>query len=92
MLTERKRMQCQGTVQGNVVILEEGISLPDGLRVTVTVEQEAQPEPADIPQEAIAQRYALGKQMQAFGQRLAGRRLHFGDLIIEGREEFEDRV
>ena len=52
-------MQCHGTVQGNVVILEEGVSLPDGLRVTVTVEQEAQPAPADIPQEALAQRHAL---------------------------------
>ena len=30
--------------------------------------------------------------MQAFGQRLAGRRLHLGDLIIEGREELEDRA
>lgn len=85
-------MQCQGTVQGNVVILEEGISLPDGLRVTVIVAQEEQTAPADISHEAVAQRHALGVQMQAFGQRLAGRRMHLGDLIIEGREELEDRA
>jgi hypothetical protein len=85
-------MQCKGTVQGNVVILEEGISLPDGLRVTITVAQEEPPAPADLTPEILAQRHALGARMQVFGQRLAGRRLHLGDLIIEGREELEDRA
>jgi len=85
-------MQCQGTVQGNRVILEEGISLPDGIRVTVIVAPEEPPAPADITHEAVAQRQALGERMQAFGQRLAGRRLHLGDLIVEGREELEDRA
>jgi hypothetical protein len=85
-------MQCKGIVQGNVVILEEGISLPDGLHVTVTVAQEAQPAPAEVTDEALAQRRALGEQMQAFGQRLAGRHVHLGDLVIEGREELEDHA
>ena len=74
------------------MILEEGISLPDGIRVTVIVAPEEQPAPVDITHEAVAQRQALGERMQAFGQRLAGRRLHLGDLIIEGREELEDRA
>jgi hypothetical protein len=83
-------MQCQGTVHGNVVILEEGISLPDGLRVTVIIAQEEQQGLAAITHETLAHRHDLGEQMQAFGQRLAGRRLHLGDLISEGREELED--
>jgi hypothetical protein len=65
-------MQCKGIVQGNVVILEEGIYLPDGVHVTVTVEQEEQPEPREITDEEFSQRHALGERMQAFGQRLAG--------------------
>lgn len=85
-------MQCKGIVQGNVVILEEGIYLPDGIRVTVTVEQEEQQEPAEVTDEELAQRRALGARMKAFGQRLAGRHVNLGDLVIEGREELEDRV
>jgi hypothetical protein len=56
-------MQCKGIVQGNVVILEEGIYLPDDMRVTVTVEQEEQQEPAEATDEELAQRRALGKPM-----------------------------
>ena len=85
-------MQGKGIVQGNVVILEEGIYLPDGVRVTVTVEQEKQQEPAEVTPEELAQRRALGERMKAFGQRLAGRQVNLGDLVIEGREELEDRA
>lgn len=85
-------MRCKGIVQGNVVILEEGVSLPEGVHVTVTVAQEEQPEPAEVTDAALAQRRALGERMQAFGQRLAGRRVDLGDLVIEGREELEDRA
>jgi hypothetical protein len=85
-------MQCKGIVQGNVVILEEGIYLPDGVQVIVTVAQEEQPEPGEITDTELAQRRALGQRMQAFGQRLAGRHVHLGDLVIEGREELEDRA
>jgi hypothetical protein len=85
-----ENMQCKGIVQGNVVILEEGIYLPDGARVTVTVEQEEQPEPAEVTHEELARRRALGERMKAFGQRLVGKRMNLGDLVIEGREEAED--
>jgi hypothetical protein len=85
-------MQCKGIVQGNVVILEEGIYLPDGARVMVTLEQEEQQKPAEVTHEELAQRRALGERMKAFGQRLAGRRVNLGDLVIEGREELEDRA
>src|SRR6266571_3474195 len=80
-ITERKPMQCQGTVQGNRVILEEGISLPDGIRVTVIVAPEEQPAPADITHEAVAQRHALKEPMKAYSQPLSLRRLYLGDLI-----------
>ena len=85
-------MQCKGIVQGNVVILEEGISLPDGARVTVTVEQEEQQESAEVTHEELAQRRVLGERMRAFSQRLAERHVNLGDLVIEGREELEDRA
>lgn len=85
-------MQCKGIVQGQVVILEEGIYLPDGMRVTVTVEQEGQQEPAEMTDEEFAQRRALGERMKVFGQRLAGRHVTLGDLVIKGREKLEDRV
>jgi hypothetical protein len=85
-------MQCKGIVQGNVVILEEGVYLPDGVHVTVTVAQEEQAEPTKVTEAALAQRRALGERMQAFGQRLAGRHVHLGDLVIEGREELEGRA
>jgi hypothetical protein len=47
-------MQCKGIVQGNVVVLEEGIYLPDGVRVTVTVAQEEGQEPAEVTDEELA--------------------------------------
>jgi hypothetical protein len=85
-------MQCKGIVHGNVVILEEGIYLPDGVRVTVTVEQEEQQEPAEMTDEEFTQRRTLGERMQAFGQHLAGRQVNFGDLVIKEREKLEDRT
>jgi hypothetical protein len=33
-------MTCKGVIRNNVVILEEGVQLPDGLRVTVIPEEE----------------------------------------------------
>ena len=86
-------MQCKGIVQGNVIILEEGIYLPDGIRVTVTtVEQKEQQEPAEMTDEEFTQRRALGERMKAFGQHLAGRQVNLGDLVIKEREKLEDRT
>jgi len=33
-------MTCRGVIKNNVVILEEGVQLPDGLRVTVIPEED----------------------------------------------------
>ena len=82
-------MSYKGYVKGNVVILEKGIYLPDGVHATVTVEQEEQPEPREVTDEELVQRRALGERMKAFGQRLAGRYVNLGDRVIEGREELE---
>jgi hypothetical protein len=85
-------MRCKGIVQGNVVILEEGVHLPDGMRVTVTAEQEEQVDEAEVTPAELAQRRALVAQMKAFGQRLAGRHVNLGELVLEGRQELEDRA
>ena len=82
-------MTCKGVVKNNVVILEEGAHLPDGATVVVTVQQAIQEE---VFPEEIAQRQALVVRMKEFGQRLAGRNLNLGDLILEGREELENRA
>jgi hypothetical protein len=42
--------------------------------------------PADL-----TQRRTLVAQMQAFGQRLAGRNVYLGERVLEDREELEDR-
>lgn len=67
-----------------MVLLEEGIHLPDGLPVTITVE-EVQMEEKISPEE-VEQRRNLVAQMKAFGKRLEGRHIDLGDLVIEGRE------
>ncbi len=82
-------MTCKGVVKNNVVILEEGAYLPDGATVVVTVQQAIQEE---VFPEEIAQRQALVVRMKEFSQRLAGRNLDLGDLILEGREELENRA
>jgi hypothetical protein len=89
--TGEDSMKCQGVIHGNVVILDEDMHFPDGVRVTVTVEQEA-PAADVLTPEALAQRRTLVAHMQAFGQRLAGRSVCLGDRVLEGREELEDRA
>ena len=52
-------MQGRGIVQRNTVILEAGVHLPDGTRVTVTVDPEGQVDAAEVVREALEQRRAL---------------------------------
>ena len=85
-------MKCKGIVKGNVVLLEEGVHLPDGARVTVTVEQAEQAEAEEVTAEELEERRALVAKMKAFGERLAGRQINLGDLVLEGRKELEDRA
>jgi len=83
-------MTYKGVVKGNVVVLEEGIHLPDGVRVTVTVEQMEQVEVGEVTPEELEERRVLVARMEEFGQRLAGRQVNLGNLILEGREELEN--
>jgi hypothetical protein len=88
----RQAVRFKGQIQGNIVILEEGVHLPNGTPVTVMVEQGAMANKEEITHEELAQRRALVVQMKAFGQRLVGRHAPLGDLILEGREELEERT
>jgi hypothetical protein len=85
-------MQWTGVVHGNVVILDEGIRLPDGLRVIVEVEQRDEMPTEPVVPDAAQQRHDWMAQMQAFGERLASRQMNLGNLVLEGREELEARA
>lgn len=85
-------MWCKGKVQGNVVVLEAGVSLPDGTDVMVMAEYAAATEGGEITPDELAQRQALVAQMHAFGQRLEGRHICLSDALLEGREELEARA
>ena len=82
-------MTCKGVVKGNVVILEEGVHLPDGATVLVTTEQVR---PTELSREEIEERRQVVARMVEFGRGLAGRHINLSDLILEGREELESRA
>jgi hypothetical protein len=86
------QLQCKGVVQGNIVILEEGGSLPDGTHVLVRVEPRVPSEEEDIFEKVLEERRALTTRMSRFGQKLAKRNVALGDLVLEGREELNDRA
>ena len=79
-------MTCKGIVKGNIVVLEEGATLPDGATVMVTIESSQQ------TREELDTRRALTARMRAFGQKLEGRNVNLGALILEGREELRQRA
>jgi len=72
--------------------LEEGVHIPNGIRVVVTMEQEEQIDEAEVTSAGLAQRRALKVHRKAFGQRLACRQVNLGELVLEGRQELEDRA
>lgn len=78
-------MRCKGIVRGNKVLLEEEVRLPDGVHVTITVEEGQMEE--QISPEELEPRRNLVAQMKAFWKRLEGRHIDLGDLVIKGREE-----
>ncbi|MDP3013967.1 MAG: hypothetical protein Q8M92_06985 [Candidatus Subteraquimicrobiales bacterium] len=46
----------------------------------------------DVTPEDIKERQVLVAQMKEFGQRLVGRQINLGDLILKSREDLEKRV
>lgn len=85
-------MQCKGVVQGNIVILEEGGPLPDGAHVVVTIEPSSPNKEGVTSREALKERRELTARMRTFGQKLAKRNIALGDLVLEEREELNDRA
>lgn len=83
-------MMCKGIVKDNIVIVEKGVYLPNGASVVVIVDQVGGDK--EVTLEERTERQALVARMKAFGQRLAGRDIILGDLILEGREELESRA
>ncbi len=82
-------MQWKGVVQGNVVVLDEGAQLPEGSRVTIAIEQ-TEREP--IAPDDFEQRQAWVTQVCALGERLKDRQIDLGNLVLESREELEERA
>ncbi len=83
-------MMCKGIVKDNVVIVEDGVRLPNGVSVMVIVDEVGK-EKEVLPEE-LSERQSLVARMRAFGQRLEGRNINLGDLIREGKEELNDRA
>jgi hypothetical protein len=90
--TEGAVMQWKGVVHGNIVVLDKGEQLPEGVRVTVTIDQTDVMGTEDLTPDDLEQRRAWASQMRAFGQQLTGRQVNLGDLVLEGREELEERA
>jgi len=85
-------MTYKGVVKGNTVILEGGTHLPNGATVWVTLAP-AQPEKEEaVTEEELGERQAVIARMEEFSQKLAGRNVNLGDLILEEREELRDRA
>jgi hypothetical protein len=85
-------MTYKGVVKENMVILQEGALLPNGTVVEVIVapttsEAENGPSP-----EELNKRRALVAQMRAFGEKLIGRNVNLGELILEAKDELEGRA
>ncbi|ETW97612.1 hypothetical protein [Candidatus Entotheonella palauensis] len=85
-------MQWKGIVQGNVVVLDEGAHLPEGSRVTIAIEQANRALSEPTSPDDVEQRQAWMTQVNAFGDRIKDRQIHFGNLVLESREELEERA
>jgi hypothetical protein len=85
-------MQWKGVVQGNIVVLDEGALIPEGSRVTIAIEpiDRARSHPA-VPDD-VEQRQAWAAHLTTFGERLRGRQMSLGNLVLESREELEERA
>ncbi len=85
-------MQWTGVVQGNVVVLDEGMRLPEGLRVTIEVEQRDELPTEPVVPNAAHQRHDGMAQVHAFGEPFSSRKVNLGNLVLEGRVALETRA
>ena len=85
-------MTYKGIVKGNTVILEEGTHLPNGAPVWITLAQ-AQPEQEEaVTEEELRERQTVVARIEEFSQKLVGRNVNLGDLLLEEREELRNRA
>ena len=74
---------CKGTVKGNIVILEDSATLPEGSEVEVRL-LESKPN--------LAKRKEVVERLEALGKRLKGRDVNLSKHVAEAREELEERA
>ncbi|WP_256868066.1 pentapeptide repeat-containing protein [Candidatus Entotheonella palauensis] len=72
--------------------LDEDVQLPEGIGDTMSIDRTNSGKTQLITPDDLKQRLEWMAQIQSFGRRLADRQVRLGDLILEGREELEERA
>jgi hypothetical protein len=85
-------MTYKGVVKENTVILSEDAHLPNGTVVEVTVVPATLETEGEASTEELNERRALVARMNSFGEKLRGRNVNLGNLILEAKDELEDRA
>ena len=85
-------MTYKGVVKENTVILPEDAHLPNGTVVEVTVVPATLETEGEASMEELNERRALVARMNSFGEKLRGRNVNLGNLILEAKDELEDRA
>ena len=85
-------MTYKGVVKDNTVILPADAHLPNGTVVEVTVAPTRVVTEKEVSTEELAERQALVARMKIFGEKLRGRHVNLGTLILEAKDELEDRA
>jgi len=85
-------MTYKGMVKDNVVILPEDAHLPNGTVVEVTIAPVSMSTENQVSTEELTERQALVARMKTFGEKLRGRDGNLGALILEAKDELEDRA
>jgi hypothetical protein len=85
-------MIYKGLVKDNTVILPEDARLPNGTIVEVTVTAMPAVRENGVSAEELAERQALVARMKVFGEKLRERNVNLGALILEAKDEINDRA
>jgi hypothetical protein len=85
-------MTYKGVVKEQTVILQEDAHIPNGTVVEVTVAPTTLEAENEASPEELNERRALAARMKAFGEKLRSRNVNLGDLVLEAKDELEDRA
>jgi len=85
-------MTYKGVVKENTIILPEDAHLTNGTVVEVTVASTPVATENGVSTEELTERQALVARMKIFGEKLRGRNVNLGALILEAKDELEDRA